>query len=258
MGEQDLFLRTIQDLEASEHVPLAARLSVRSTYELLREAVTQDPQRTAIAFLSGRDRLDRVTHLSSRALLNGIHQTANLLADLSIRPGDVIALLLPQLLETHLLFWGGQAAAIVCPISPWLPAEQIVTLLQGVKAKILVASGPQVSQELWHKAEVARREVKSVTTVLQVRGPGRERDAVYAFDALLEDYPSDCLHTGREIALDDIAVYFPTGTTTATPGFIPLTHGNLLYAAWALSMVTSLTPEEVLLRGLWQFIQAYR
>ena len=59
MGEQEMFLRTIQDLEASEHVPLAARLSVRSTYELIREAATQDPERTAIAFLSEGDRLDR-------------------------------------------------------------------------------------------------------------------------------------------------------------------------------------------------------
>ena len=40
--------------------------------------------------------------------------------------------------------------------------------------------------------------------VLQVRGPGNEREAIYAFNALIEDYPTDCLHTGREIAPDDI------------------------------------------------------
>src|SRR6266699_4275430 len=148
MGEQDMPLRTTEDLEAIERMPLTARLSVRSTYELIREAATRDPDRTAITFLSGRDRSDRAVRLSSRALLNTIHQTANLLADLGIEPGDVIALLLPRLLETHLLFWGGQAAGIVCPISPWLPGEQIVALLQAVKAKMLVAPGPQVGQDL--------------------------------------------------------------------------------------------------------------
>jgi len=51
MEEQEMLLRTIRDLEASEHVPNASRLSVRSTYELIREAATQDPERTAIAFL---------------------------------------------------------------------------------------------------------------------------------------------------------------------------------------------------------------
>ena len=93
--------------------------------------------------------------------------------------------------------------------------------------------------------------------MLQVRGPGKERDAVYAFDALLEDYPSDRLHTGREIVPDDIAVYFPTRNMTGTPGLIPLTHGNLLYAAWAINLVTMLAPEEVLLGGLSRFIQAW-
>ena len=34
-------------------------------------------------------------------------------------------------------------------------------------------------------------------------------------------------------------------------------HRNLLYIAWMLSLVTTLAPEEVLLRSLWRFIQAY-
>src|SRR5260370_27010046 len=189
MGEQDMPLRIIQDVEAIEHVPGAERLTVRSTYELIREAATNNPERTAIALLARRKRSERPVRLSYRALLSNIHQTANLLADLGIEPGDVIALLLPQLLEIHLLLWGGQAAGIVCPISPWLPGEQIVALLQAARAKLLVAPGPQVSQGIWQKAERVRREVKSITLMLQVRGPGKERDALYAFDALLADYP---------------------------------------------------------------------
>ena len=251
-------LRTIQDLEANEHVPNASRLSVGSTYELIREAATNDPERTAIALLAGSKRSDRAVRLSYRALLNTIHQTANLLADLGIGPGDVIALLLPQLLETHLVLWGGQAAGIVCPISPWLPDEQIVALLQAAQAKLLVAPGPQVSHGLWQKAERVRGQVKSITLMLQMRGPGKERDAVYAFDALLADYPSDCLHSGREIALDDIAVYLPTSNLTGMPSQLPLTHGNLLDAAWAISLVTMLAPEEVLLGGLLRFNQMNR
>ena len=120
---------------------------------------------------------------------------------------------------------------------------------------MLVAPGPQVSQDLWHKAEVVRREVKSITCMLQVRGPGEERMAVYAFDALLEDYLSDCLHIGREIAPDDIAVYLPTSNLAGTPSLLPLTHGNLLDAAWVLGLVTTLAAEEVLLCGLSRFFQ---
>ncbi len=255
MPQQDRPVRPTKDIEVIEKVPLAARLTVRSTYELIREAAAKDPERTAITLLPGGEQADRPVCLSYRALLSSIHQTANLLADLGIGPQDVIALLLPGLLETHVLLWGGQAAGIVCPIPPWLPAQQIVDLLQAAKAKLLVAPGPQMSQELWQKTELVRGKVKSITMVLQVRGPGKERDGAYAFDALVEDYQADRLHTGREIAPDDLAVYFPTRDPSGALSLVPLSHGNLLYAAWALGLVTTVRPEEVLLGGLSRCIQ---
>jgi fatty-acyl-CoA synthase len=186
-----------------------------------------------------------------------VHQTANLLADLGMGPQDAMALLLPDLLEKELLFWGGQAAGIVCPIPPCLPAPQIVELLQAARAKVLVAPSPKVDHKLWQKTEQVRRQVKSIALVLQVRGTGNEREALYAFNALVEDYPAECLHTGREIALDDLAVILLTRDTIGTPGLMHLTHGMLLYTAWALGLLTAFAPEEVLLRGLWHFIQGW-
>jgi fatty-acyl-CoA synthase len=149
------------------------------------------------------------------------------------------------------------AAGIVCPIPPHLPAPQIVDLLQAVRAKVLVAPSPEVDHELWQKTEQVRRQVKSIALVLHVRGPGNEREATYAFNALIEDYPADRLHTGRQIALDDLAVCFPTRDTTGTPGLVPLTHGHLLYTAWALGLVTTLAPEEVLLHSLSRLFQGW-
>lgn len=93
--------------------------------------------------------------------------------------------------------------------------------------------------------------------VLQVQGPGNEREAAYAFNALVEEYPADRLHNGREFALDDLAVSFPTRGTSGRPDLVPLTHGNLLDSAWALSLVTRFTSEEVLLRGLSHFFQGW-
>ena len=68
-----MFLRSIQDLEAIEHVPLAARLTVRSTYELIREAATQDLERMANAFLSGGDRLSTATRARGKSLFLSAH-----------------------------------------------------------------------------------------------------------------------------------------------------------------------------------------
>jgi acyl-coenzyme A synthetase/AMP-(fatty) acid ligase len=161
MPQQERPVRTIKAIEVIEKVPLAARLTVRSTYELIREAAAKDPERTAITLLPEGEQADQPVRLSYRALLSSIQQTANLLADLGLGPQEVIALLLPDLLETQVLLWGGQAAGIVCPIPPWLPAQQIVALLQAVNAKILVVPGSQISPGLWLKTELVRREVKA-------------------------------------------------------------------------------------------------
>src|SRR5260370_475446 len=253
MSPQAAPRRTLEDIERLERVPLARRLAVGSTYALLHKAVTSSPEQPAHCFLPLRDPSQPGAALTARAFLGKVHQTANLLADLGMGPQDVMALLLPDLLETQVLLWGGQAAGIVCPIPPSLPAPQIVDLLQAAKAKVLVVPSPSVNHELWQKTERVRRQVKSIALVLQVRGPGNERDAAYAFNALVEEYPADRLHTGRQIAPDDIAVFLPTRDTAGTPGLVPLTHGNLLYTAWALGLVTTLPPEKVPLPGLASF-----
>src|SRR5437588_823278 len=202
MSLQDAPRRTLEDIDRLERVPLARRLAVGSTYALLHKALVSSPEQLARCFLPLGDQPQPGEALTARAFLGKVHQTANLLADLGMGPQDAMALLLPDLLETQVLLWGGQAAGIVCPIPPSLPTRQVVELLQAAKAKVLVAPSPQVNQDLWQKTEQVRRQVKSLALVLQVRGPGKERKAVYAFDALVEDYPADRLHTGREIAPD--------------------------------------------------------
>ncbi len=257
MPPQDAPRWTLKDIERLERVPLARRLAVGSTYAALQKALASNPEQPAHCFLPLGDPSQPGEVLTARAFLGQVHQTANLLADLGMGPADVMALLLPDLLEKELLLWGGQATGIVCPIPPSLPAPQIVELLQAVKAKVLVVLSLEVDHELWQKTGQVRRQVKSIALVLHVRGPGNEREAAYAFNALIEEYPADHLYTGRQIALDDLAVCFPTRGTTGTPGLLPLTHGNLLYTAWALGLVTTLAPEEVLLRGLSRLFQGW-
>ena len=257
MSPQDAKLRTLKDIEHLERVPLAKRLAVGSTYALLQKEAASSPEQPARCFLPLGDQSQPGEALTARAFLGRVHQTANLLADLGMSPPDVMALLLPDLLEKELLLWGGQAAGIVCPIPPCLPAPQIVELLQAARTKVLVAPSPSVNHELWQKTEQVRRQVQSIALVLHVRGPGNERDAAYAFNALVEDYPADRLHTGREIAPDDLAVILTIRDITGTPGLVPLTHGHLLYTAWALGLVTTLAPEQVLLRGLSRLFQEW-
>ncbi len=53
MSQRETPPRTIQDTQAIEQVPLAERLTVRSTYELIREMAARDPERTAITLPAG-------------------------------------------------------------------------------------------------------------------------------------------------------------------------------------------------------------
>src|SRR5258708_37307432 len=177
MAEQETSPRSPHSRSGSEKVLNASRRSCRSTYELIREGAVRNPEQTAIALPPGGEPSDRPRHLSYGAFLGGIHQTANLLADLGIESGEVSALLLPHLLETHLLLWGGQAAGIVCPLTPGLPVEQTSALLRVAKAKVLVAAGGEGSQELWRKTQEGRPGGKRIAGSLPVRGPRKEQDA---------------------------------------------------------------------------------
>ena len=185
MSPLDTPRRTLEDIERLERVPLARRLAISSTYALLHKAVASCPEQPARCYLPLGDQSKPGEALTARAFLGKVHQAANLLADLGIGPQDVMALLLPDVFETQVLLWSGQAAGIVCPIPPSWPVLQVVDLLQAVKAKVLVALAPSVSKELWQKTEQVRRQVQSIALVLQVRGPGSEREAVYAFNALV-------------------------------------------------------------------------
>src|SRR6266566_6480436 len=161
MSPQDAPRRTLEDIERLERVPLAQRLAVGSTYALLHKAVASSPEQPVHCFLPLGDEPQPGEALTARAFLGKVHQTANLLADLGMGSQDVMALLLPDLLEKELLLWGGQAAGIVCPIPCCLPAPQIVDLLQVVKAKVLVAPSPSLNHQLWQQTEQIRRQVKS-------------------------------------------------------------------------------------------------
>jgi fatty-acyl-CoA synthase len=147
MSPQATPRRTLEDIERLERVPLAQRLAVGSTYELLQKTVASSPERAAHGFLPFGNPSQPGEALTARAFLGKVHQSANLLADLGMGPQDVMALLLPDLLEKELLLWGGQAAGIVCPIPPCLPAPQIVELLQAARAKVLVTLSPEVDHE---------------------------------------------------------------------------------------------------------------
>lgn len=242
-------IRGVADIEKIEEVPLSERLPARSTYELIRRGAMLDPKKVALYFIPRGEDYDKPLAISYEQLWGRINQAANLFHDLGLRPGEVVSTLLPNLPQTHFALWGGEAAGIANPINPFLGAEQIKEIMRTAKAKLLVALGPHPGVEIWEKVERIRKELK-LEAVLQVGGPGEEKEGVYSFDELVGKYDPTRLTSGREIGPDEIAALFHTGGTTGLPKLAKHTHLNEISDAWAIAMMGDFSAREVLLCGL--------
>jgi len=237
-------------VEAIERVPYDERLAVQSTYEAIQAGASLVPDGPAIQFLLRGDVDEEPLTLSYRQYLGRVTQTANLLRDLGVGPRDVVSFLLPLLPETYVVLFGAEAAGVVNPVNPLLEVGQIAAILNAAGTKVLVTLGPQPGSEIWEKSREVRKLVPSLERVVQVRGPGDEREGVYSFAALIDRYPADRLVSGRRIDGSELAAYFHTGGTTGLPKLVRHTHRNQVSQAWGITLIFQSEPQSAILCGL--------
>ncbi len=249
-------VRSIADIRRIEETPLAEALTVRSTYEIMRNSAHAFGARTALTFLPSADPDQVPVRWSYAQLLAGIHQTANLLHALGVTPRDAVAVLLPGCLEYHLALWGGSAAAIVQPLNPLLSDEKLVSLMTLARAKVLIAYGSDDESAMWSKAMRIRALVPTLEAVLRVAPHGEDASAalplpagVFDFDALRAAQPEDHLASARVIAPGDIAAYFHTGGTTGAPKLARHSHGAQVFTAWASVQLQGVTQHDIGING---------
>ena len=250
-------IRSLGDIHRLEAVPLHEALTVRSTYEIFRNAGVAFGSKTALTFLRSADPADAPVRWSYAELLAGIHQTANLLHTLGLEPEDAVAVLLPGCLEYHLALWGGEAAGIVQPLNPLLSDDKLAALMTVAGARVLIAYGSDEESGIWSKAMRLRGQVPSLTTVLRV-APHNEAassataalpEGVADFNALRAREPADRLTSGRDIAPGDIAAYFHTGGTTGAPKLARHSHGAQVFTAWASVKLQGLRDTDITING---------
>jgi fatty-acyl-CoA synthase len=249
-------VRGLADIRRIEATPLHEALTVRSTYEIFRNAGAAFGDKTALTFLRTGEPEDEPIRWSYAELLAGIHQTANLLHSLGVCPRDAVAVLLPGCLEYHLALWGGAAAGIVQPLNPLLTDEKLVSLMNAAQAKVLIAYGSDSESGMWSKAMRLREQVPSLTTVLRVaphdEAPGSEGTlppGVLDFRTARAGQAGDRLVSGRDIASSDIAAYFHTGGTTGAPKLARHSHGAQVFTAWASVQMTGQGPTDIAING---------
>jgi fatty-acyl-CoA synthase len=248
-------ISSLADVRRLEAVPLEQALPVRSTYEIFRNAAHAFGARTALCFLPSADPDAAAVRWSYAELLAGIHQTANLLHRLGVRPDDGIAVLMPAGLDYHLALWGGEAAAIVQPLNPLLSDEKLASLMTAGRARVLFAWGADDDAGCWSKAMRLRAMVPGLRTVLRV-APHGSADEAGALDDGIVDFASqrvrerrDGLDSGRQIAAADIAACFHTGGTTGAPKLARHSHGAQVFTAWASVQLQGARADDVTING---------
>ncbi len=250
-------ISTLADVEAVEATPLAGQGLADSTYATIRRSAEQYPDNPALLFFLQAKAYEKTVGYSYRELLAALHRTANLFHELGIGPKDTVAYILPNLPQTYLTLYGGEAAGIACPINPLLEADTLAEILNAAQAKVLVTIGPFPKTDVWEKVASIADRVTTLQTIVQVdlanylsgplklvvklsralkKGP-TVRARILDFDSAVARQPRDRLVSGRVIGPEEIASYFHTGGTTGVPKLAQHTHFNEVFDAWAASVV---------------------
>jgi fatty-acyl-CoA synthase len=235
-------------------MPAATAMAVRempelpgSTFALLERSAALFGDQTAITFFGTVSAHRTPRRYSYRDLLEAVTRTANLFESLGLGAGDVVAIVLPNLPETHFALWGAQVAGLALPINPMLEAPAIADLLHRSGAKAVVTTAPAVGSDLYQKMISALGDAPNVTRLVLVdadRGAGGASDTTNAhrganpsivtiqYDEAVSAMPGDALSSARRIESGDIAALFCTGGTTGAPKLAQHSHANEVVNAW--------------------------
>ncbi len=241
------------DVLAIERVPLAEKNIPPTPYEMLWAGAAIAPDAPALTFFAEARRFKEATVWSHRELFHRITQAGNLFRRLGVGRGDAVAFILPNLPETHLAIWGGEAAGIAFAISPLLEGEQLAGLLKAVEPKLLLTLAPPPGTDLWKMTTLAAAGLTNLRALLAVgmapyvsaaeglalrKVTQREKSALKApvldFRRELENERGDALNF-EPPKPDAISSYFCTGGTTGSPKIARRTHFSEAFDAWAMT-----------------------
>ncbi|HIE38594.1 MAG TPA: long-chain fatty acid--CoA ligase [Anaerolineales bacterium] len=198
-------------------------------------AVAEYPENVATYFYGGRLTYRQLGRLSTRF--------ANGLIGLGVRPGDRVALHLPNCPQFVIAYFGAwKAGAVVTPVSPLLAPREVAHQINDAGAETLVTLPrfyPTV-QEIRGDTSLRRvivtpikgymgRAARWLYALFRERGEG-DRTPVEAGDYRWMDLVrrADARPPGVTVGPDDLALLQYTGGTTGIPKGAMLTHRNLV------------------------------
>ena len=203
--------------------------------QFLRDSARRYPHRPAIEFY-GRT-------VSYRQLDNLTDRLAGALAQLGVQKGDRVAIMLPNIPQTLIGYFGTlKAGAVVVQTNPLYVAAEIAHQVADAGAETILALDqfyPKI-HEAMPQTPLKRVILTGVRDYLpwlkrllyplkartQSTAPPHWNPPLYKLAALLRTSSGDI--AGRDGAPDDIAILQYTGGTTGVPKGVMLTHRNLV------------------------------
>ncbi|MEY4695721.1 MAG: hypothetical protein RIT14_149, partial [Pseudomonadota bacterium] len=242
---------TLADVKAIEaEMPWAERDMARSMYQFISRTKAAFGPRPAVSYQIFSGPRDKAVTLSWDALHAQVTQAANLFRSLGVGPGDVVAYVLPNSLETAVTLIGGAVAGIVNPINPLLEPEQISAILRETGAKVVVTLKAFPKTDVPQKVAEAVKHAPAVRTVIEVdlvryltppkswivplvrpKNPVEHTANVLDFTAELARQPADRL-IFEDTVEDRVAAYFHTGGTTGMPKVAQHKVSGMVYNGW--------------------------
>ena len=220
-----------------EGVPHTVAIPDRPVHRFLRSAARRFPMYTAIDFLGAR--------MSYRQLSQQADRFGNALRGMGLDKGDRVMLLLPNLPQTAIAYFGAlRAGATVVFSSPTNSEDEVVRQAKDADVKVLVtltrfqnlgrrvlgqtgiehviyANVKDYLPPLKRIAFSLTREAKEGHRLQYDPEPG-----MHVWRDLLRRYPA--VRPGVESDSEDLAVIIYTGGTTDQPKGVMLSHHNLV------------------------------
>jgi long-chain acyl-CoA synthetase len=192
----------------------------------LTDSAARFPDRTALRFGDAE--------LSYRAVDASSARLAALLRERGVEPGDRVGVMLPNVPEFVIAYYGAlRAGAIVVPFNVLLKEREVAYFAGDAQVKLLLA---------WHAcAEAAETGARGAGTECLFVTPGEFKRLLAGFERKQQPVDRNA---------EDTAVIFYTSGTTGQPKGAELTHDNLLRNAAAVAELYPLSEVDVTLGGL--------
>ena len=237
-------------LQIEGESPWEARDVAHSIYDLLSRTRVAHGPGPAVSYQLLSGPADKAETLTWNGLHAKVTQAANLFRALGVGPGDVVAYVLPNAMETVVAFLGASVAGIVNPINPLLEAEQISAILRETRAKVVVTLRAFPKTDVAQKVAEALRHAPEVKTLLEVdltrcltppkswivplirpKNPVHHTAKVLSFTAEMARHSAEALDFA-DSRDNRVAACLHTGGTTGMPKVAQHQTMGMIYNGW--------------------------